>query len=51
LLKTAALFGSFVKLFLLFFSEKIPRTFFEYEVSFLSSYLNDIGLPAGSSFM
>ena len=47
LLKTAALLRSFVKLFLRFFSEKIPHTFFWYEVSFLSSYLNDIGrVPA-----
>ena len=42
LLKTAAHFSCFVKLFLRFFKRKIPRTFFWYEVFFLSSYLNDI---------
>ena len=47
LLKTAAHFCPLVKCFLLFSKEtvkrKIPRTFLWYEVSFLSSYLNDIG--------
>ena len=51
LLKTAAHFCPLVKCFLLFSKEtvkrKIPRTFLWYEVSFLSSYLNDIGLTAG----
>lgn len=46
LLKTAAHFCPLVKCFLLFSKEtvkrKIPRTFLWYEVSFLSSYLNDI---------
>ena len=48
LLKTAAHFCPLVKCFLLFSKEtvkrKIPRTFLWYEVSFLSSYLNDIAL-------
>ena len=51
LLKTAAHFCPLVKCFLLFSKEtvkrKIPRTFLWYEVSFLSSYLNDIGREAG----
>jgi hypothetical protein len=52
LLKTAAHFCPLVKCFLLFSKEtvkrKIPRTFLWYEVSFLSSYLNDIGRQAGN---
>ena len=47
LLKTSAHFSCFVKLFLRFFKRKIPRTFFWYEVFFLSSYLNDIAFTGG----
>ena len=51
LLKTAAHFCPLVKCFLLFSKEtvkrKIPRTFLWYEVSFLSSYLNDIARQGG----
>ena len=54
LLKTAAHFCPLVKCFLLFSKEtvkrKIPRTFLWYEVSFLSSYLNDIGHKGGFLF-
>ena len=50
LLKTAAHFCPFVKLFLRLFKKKNTPYLFWYKVFFLSSYLNDIGRPAGFSF-